>query len=775
MSRARARVFPPLLLVIVVGGGGGAARAQDFFQQSPGPLSAAHASLEGQDNCLKCHTNGKDLAIDKCTECHKEQKAKIEAGRGFHSTGKVKGKPCWACHLEHKGKQWDEMGWAALGGRDKFDHAATDFPLHGKHAAVACEKCHARVSKQGLRLFLGEQAVCGSCHKKDDPHNSSRAELLKCDRCHTDVAWQPPRKPLDFDHNDRRQAGYPLEGNHADVACAKCHPKAQFHFAAKDATACAGCHPDPHKGQLFDKKPCDLCHSPKFQTVKQFFFDHGKNTKFKLEGKHAQLACASCHLPGVVKKPDKACEICHAKDNKHKERFAAFGKPAPLCATCHNQVAWKPQTQFDHAKATRFVLTGKHALVACRACHRGKTPDEFERFEAKTVGCMGCHQHAVVHERKFKDSDCLTCHKTPGSVEYTAGAVDKFHGPRAQFPLNGAHLKVTCDKCHKNNQWKGISMECGPTCHEDSLHRGALGTTCSSCHQGGRWEAVRFNHQKTSYPLVGQHLKVACIDCHPQRHFKPTATTCGAAGCHQKDDVHGGALGQKCERCHKETGDNLFNHNRMAAFRLENAHLSTACARCHPTMNFKPRPKDCFGCHPEPEVHKGKFGTACENCHTTVTWKGTAPIHDVGNFSLAGAHDNLACDRCHGKELRPLAGTGNLCVTCHRGEDIHSGSLGPKCGTCHTQWSFAPAKFEHLTVGCNLRGIHRVLACFDCHKAGNFGGLSPQCFGCHRDDALTRGQQFTDHTSNFDCGMCHNINFWDRAQTAPAGSSSVCR
>ena len=93
-------------------------------------------------------------------------------------------------------------------------------------------------------------------------------------------------------------------------------------------------------------------------------------------------------------------------------------------------------------------------------------------------------------------------------------------------------------------------------------------------------------------------------------------------------------------------------------------------------------------------------------------------------------HDNIACERCH-KDNRPLAGSGNLCINCHRQDDIHNNSLSPRCGECHTQWSFAPARFDHTRVGCNLTGLHRTIACFDCHKSGNYVGLSAQCVSCH--------------------------------------------
>jgi hypothetical protein len=197
-------------------------------------------------------------------------------------------------------------------------------------------------------------------------------------------------------------------------------------------------------------------------------------------------------------------------------------------------------------------------------------------------------------------------------------------------------------------------------------------------------------------------------------------------------------------------------------------------------VTFKPRPKTCFGCHPEPAVHKGQYGTGCEQCHTTRTWEDIKPLHDVGDFSLRGQHGNISCERCH-RDSRPLAGSGNLCINCHRQDDIHNNSLSPKCGECHTQWSFTPARFDHARVGCNLTGVHRTIACFDCHRNGNFAGITAACGGCHIEDSRSYGAAKAaagvpndPHLTTYvDCATCHNPNAWLPA--IGMGRESVCR
>lgn len=751
----------------------GPAAAEDFFKSSPGELSRSHATLDKDGACNECHDGSKAIVAAKCLGCHDHQNLaqRISRGEGFHASAKVKGRECSLCHKEHRGKSFDLMGWQTIGGTAKFDHAQTGWPLGGKHATTSCEGCHKTVNKQGLRTYLSTDKTCGSCHDKDSPHGKLRAVHERCERCHTQSIWKPAKPKLDFDHDDATQAAMPLQGVHAEVACAKCHPKATFRLVAFQDGACSQCHESPHDGQLFGTKKCQTCHSAALKTFDDVSFDHKKQTGYALAGKHAQIACASCHTKALGSaKPKGACETCHADDNKHGARFDKLGSPPP-CTTCHSQRAWKSGFQFNHAANSGFALTAKHAATACRSCHRGKTPAEFERFDIKQ-GCMSCHRHAKAHGGDFKNDECLRCHAEGGSKRLNDSALEIYHGEKSKFPLRNAHAGVKCQLCHVNDVYQNTPMECGVSCHEDSLHKGTLGQTCSRCHEPGQWRAVRFDHAvDTKWKLEGKHTEIkACEACHPARQYKGAPTSCGAAGCHEADDAHEGKLGDKCERCHHVDGKTTFRHDRDASFKVDGAHRPLLCASCHPSLAFKPVRSDCFGCHPEPAVHKGRYGTACERCHSTTTFANVKAMHDVGDFSLTGAHDGLDCARCHpaGEARR---GSGNLCITCHRKDDIHRNSLSPRCGECHTQRAFAPARFDHVQVGCGLTGLHGTLPCADCHRQGNFGAVSPICASCHRRDALR--VRTPDHRTLVDCGNCHNPTAWIPANQH--GAQSLCR
>ena len=69
------------------------------------------------------------------------------------------------------------------------------------------------------------------------------------------------------------------------------------------------------------------------------------------------------------------CEACH-KD-VHNGRFTKIGE----CSSCHFPTSWGPELKFDHNRQTRFPLSGKHEVIDCRACHRGKGPSDYENFE----------------------------------------------------------------------------------------------------------------------------------------------------------------------------------------------------------------------------------------------------------------------------------------------------------------------------------------------------------------------------------------------------------
>ena len=132
-------LLPALVLLAALLTPAGADRA--FAQVSPGPLAAAHASLDGATQCLQCHNSpGAKAGMDaKCLACHEEVAWMRNAKRGFHST--VAAKACASCHPDHGGRDFALVAWDE-GSAVKFDHRRTGFTLQGRHAQIECAQCH---------------------------------------------------------------------------------------------------------------------------------------------------------------------------------------------------------------------------------------------------------------------------------------------------------------------------------------------------------------------------------------------------------------------------------------------------------------------------------------------------------------------------------------------------------------------------------------------------------------------------------------------------------
>lgn len=381
---------------------------------SPGPLIVGHAELDAQSACNSCHVdNTAALDANKCAACHRQLSQRSAQNRGFHASAVVRDKPCETCHMDHRGRGYDPMGWRSMkGGRDGFDHALTGWPLDDAHRTTACRDCHTARDKQGLETYVGTDTPCGSCHSS--PHNFTKSALEACDRCHSEAAWQPPLLRPQFNHDNRLDARMPLLGAHAKVACRECHANGLFNLGVAQPDRCENCHDSPHIGGIYGKGDCMWCHSPTFKSFDKTIFDHTEKTRFDLGG-HKNLPCARCHPASLGKQmPPRACETCHADRSPHGNRFAFFGSP-PACAKCHStsfgtppRAPWRPKG-FDHSKNTVFPLVGKHAELACRACHTGSSPSSFEKLDIKK-GCMGCHTHENVHDKKYKNDQCVLCH-----------------------------------------------------------------------------------------------------------------------------------------------------------------------------------------------------------------------------------------------------------------------------------------------------------------------------------------------------------------------------
>ncbi len=186
--------------------------------------------------CADCHTI--DLAhFDQstCSACHSALDAAFMARheRGF-------GAQCLTCH----------DGSGRFG--SDFDHAKLPFKLAGRHAGVACGRCHA--DTRSVQAFRATPSDCYHCHANVDRHRGAFGR--QCGGCHTPAGWSGAR----FDHT-----AFPVDHGREQQAatCRTCHP------TDISAYTCFGCHEHTpaniqaqHEGRsLAALADCIRCHA----------------------------------------------------------------------------------------------------------------------------------------------------------------------------------------------------------------------------------------------------------------------------------------------------------------------------------------------------------------------------------------------------------------------------------------------------------------------------------------------------------------------------------
>jgi hypothetical protein len=404
-----------------------------------------------------------------------------------------------------------------------------------------------------------------------------------CADCHKDHLGTDFRlirfEPDQFEH---AKSGYELSGAHAELACRDCHQPAYMadetvrrwkgERGALRTTylglgaACLGCHggDDPHEGQ-FEPRACADCHTDVgWEGAERF--DHG-TTRYRLTGRHRQVACGDCHRPGrdsdgepFIRYADiefSGCTSCH--EDVHE------GSLGEGCAECHNPNGWQQiedpsfEDNFDHAR-TEFSLAGAHAQARCTSCHAPAPPatagihlvyqrgtEGFTYPRPLFDNCTSCHRD--YHEAVFSGSPggavCDNCHDDVAWLPTSYGIAR--HNEDSSYELTGSHLATPCGDCHVNPDlghdrltFRFEGQEC-ISCHAaDNPHGDQFADDlCSSCHATDSFLVVSFDHAATRFPLDGQHDWVPCVSCHEQTvledgsvftRFKPVGTQC--KDCH---------------------------------------------------------------------------------------------------------------------------------------------------------------------------------------------------------------------------------------------------
>ncbi|NUM44197.1 MAG: hypothetical protein HUU38_05775 [Anaerolineales bacterium] len=324
--------------------------------------------------CAGCHP-GDDFSVDQqtCRTCHTDHDAPFmtQHEQDF-------GTDCLACH-----DGVDRM--------TDFDHAQTAFPLEGKHVDTSCVGCHTD------QQFADLSTECAACHAEPAIH----AGLFDptCETCHTPAGWTPATLgETAFDHAQTR---FSLAQHQADFSgkvlnCASCHVT---NLETMDQKVCTTCHAQAdatfmtaHEQQF--GADCLACHDG---VDRMHDFDHA--SVFVLDGRHAEIECASCHANQQFAGTPAECVACHEEPSIHAGVFGL------QCETCHSTTAWTPASLKVHT----FPLDhGGEGVIACETCHT----TTYVQYT-----CDACHDPVEMREEHNEEgisdiTNCMECHPT---------------------------------------------------------------------------------------------------------------------------------------------------------------------------------------------------------------------------------------------------------------------------------------------------------------------------------------------------------------------------
>jgi len=507
----------------------------------PGNLTKPHAKVEPK--CQACHLHfDKSNQSPLCLDCHEQINDDLILSLGFHSKiEKTDIEQCSSCHTDHKGRGFNIT---ALD-KDHFNHDNTEFSLNDSHASLGCNDCH-KAEDKNFRIKLNE-GTCSSCH--EDPHKGDLDN--DCAQCHDEKSWQVSQ----FDHS---KTDFLLNDKHKELACSSCHVN---DVAVELGDQCVNCHLSKDKHfNVFGNK-CQDCHREIGWDKTNY--DHFKETKFRLLGKHEKLTCESCHTSAYSKtnsddhskkqKLKETCVGCHKNDDVH------LGSNGSDCKQCHNNTDWE-KSKFKHNDDTDFLLQGAHEKLTCDVCHLADDAKVIKNKNVKqkdnTVRvCNDCHQITDPHDGNLGDK-CQNCHEQNKWYENVT-----FNHDFTFFPLTGAHKLQVCQSCHFSSDFTFDSYLCTDCHREDDSHKPSLGDKCTECHNTSSWTTWQFDHQlQTKYPLEGAHENLTCVLCHTNKLSEPLLPPQTCTSCHQNDDIHQGAFGRNCKQCHNTDGFYDFKH-----------------------------------------------------------------------------------------------------------------------------------------------------------------------------------------------------------------------
>ncbi len=286
-----------------------------------------------------------------------------------------------------------------------------------------------------------------------------------------------------------------------------------------------------------------------------------------------------------------------------------------------------------------------------------------------------------------------------------------------------------------------------------SPHGSTFAIDCAKCHNSEDWsfntKSNTFNHDSTTFPLIGQHNDLDCRSCHTSLEFKQVSSEC--VSCHV--DMHNQTVGTDCARCHTPTSwivENVTDLHEKVAFPLMGVHATVNCNECHQgetNVRFNPTGVECINCHRSdyatavsPDHVKNGFSMDCASCHSITTTDWNTDIVDHSFFPLEQGHNIQDCAACHANGEYSAASP--LCISCHQ-TDFNT-TTNPK----HTSAGFSTNCMECHTLSPGWKPVD-----FSTHDgqffpiySGKHKGVWNDCIDCHTN---------SDDYTQFTCVSCH--------------------
>ena len=626
-----------------------------------------------------------------------------------------------------------------------------------------------------LSLIIGILVVAINAFSQS-PHG----DLLKidCSDCHSTEGWTYAVNAA-FKHEI---TGFNLEGQHQFIDCRSCHSSMIFNEVK---TNCVDCHSDIHNNML--GLDCSRCHTAESWIISNVTELH-QQSRFPLVGAHRSADCSDCHLSSSLmefRPLGIECVDCHRTDyDQTSNPNHATANMSLDCNECHlmSSMEWSA-TGIDHSF---FPLEKGHQIYNCTECH---TDGSYANL---STDCYSCHQQNFdnsmnpPHNVLGFSTICEDCHTLdPGwkPAEFLEHDVQ-------YFPIYSGEHKgewEQCAECH--TQANSFTFFSCTDCHEHNQsdmneeHQGVNAYSynsfsCFACHPRGGTDEV-FDHNSTSFPLLGQHRNATCLDCHTEG-LGVISVEC--ADCHtsnyneSSDPRHLEAgISLECKDCHNENGwqPSSFNHSITANFDLTNGHALSQCSDCH-LGTTSDAVNDCFTCHDanynDALDHLSlNFPHDCLQCHNTTDWNDATFDHNTTDFPLTGAHIATNCIDCHSSGY---IGLSTNCSSCHQSNydqtsnpNHSSMGLSVSCDDCHSTTDWEPAAFPEHNAFYSLNGAHASIStnCYLCHS-GNYISTPNTCYACHTNDYNnTTDPSHIVAGFPIDCASCHSEIAWEPA------------